>query len=88
MEEALAAAEKIAAMSRPAAAMAKEAINRAFETPLSEGMTSSATCFTPPSRWRIARKACGVHREAEAGEQEQVGCRPHLSRRPGERRDP
>src|SRR5678810_978315 len=36
MEEALSAAEKIAAMSRPAAAMAKEAINRAFETPLAE----------------------------------------------------
>src|SRR4030081_1072352 len=38
MEEALSAAEKIASMSRPAAAMAKEAINRAFETPLSEGL--------------------------------------------------
>src|SRR5260221_606753 len=37
MGEGMAAAEKIAAMSRPAAAMAKEAINRAFETPLAEG---------------------------------------------------
>ena len=45
MEDALAAAEKIAAMSRPAAAMAKEAINRAFETPLSEGMNVERNLF-------------------------------------------
>jgi enoyl-CoA hydratase len=45
MEEALAAAEKIAAMSHPAAAMAKEAINRAFETPLSEGMNVERNLF-------------------------------------------
>jgi enoyl-CoA hydratase len=45
MEEAMAAAEKIAAMSRPAAAMAKEAINRAFETPLAEGMSVERNLF-------------------------------------------
>ena len=45
MEEALSAAEKIAAMSHPAAAMAKEAINRAFETPLSEGMNVERNLF-------------------------------------------
>jgi enoyl-CoA hydratase len=45
MEEALAAAEKIASMSHPAAAMAKEAINRAFETPLSEGMNVERNLF-------------------------------------------
>ena len=45
MEEALAAAEKIAGMSHPAAAMAKEAINRAFETPLSEGMNVERNLF-------------------------------------------
>ena len=45
MEEALAAAEKIASMSRPTAAMAKEAINRAFETPLSEGMNVERNLF-------------------------------------------
>jgi enoyl-CoA hydratase len=45
MEEALSAAEKIAAMSRPAAAMAKEAINRAFETPLSEGINVERNLF-------------------------------------------
>src|SRR6202790_1271384 len=45
MEEALSAAEKIASMSRPATAMAKEAINRAFETPLSEGMNVERNLF-------------------------------------------
>src|SRR5438067_10562125 len=45
MDEALAAAEKIASMSRPAAAMAKSAINRAFETPLSEGLNVERNLF-------------------------------------------
>ncbi len=45
MDEAIAAAEKIAAMSRPAAAMAKEAVNRAFETTLSEGMNVERNLF-------------------------------------------
>ena len=45
MDEVMAAAEKIAAMSRPAAAMAKEAVNRAFETPLSEGMNVERNLF-------------------------------------------
>ena len=45
MDEALAMAEKIAAMSRPAAAMAKEAINRAFESGLSEGVVFERRIF-------------------------------------------
>ena len=45
MDEALAAAEKIASMSRPAAEMAKQAINRAFETPLSEGLSVERNLF-------------------------------------------
>ena len=45
MQEALAAAEKIAAMSQPAVAMAKEAVNRAFETTLSEGMNVERNLF-------------------------------------------
>src|SRR6201981_19995 len=45
MAEALAIAEKIAAMSRPAAEMAKSAINRAFETPLSEGVSVERNLF-------------------------------------------
>lgn len=45
MDEALAAAEKIATMSRPAAEMAKLAVNRAFETPLTEGMNVERDLF-------------------------------------------
>ena len=45
MEEALAMAEKIAGMSQPAAAMAKSAINRAFETPLAEGLNVERDLF-------------------------------------------
>ena len=45
MGEALAAAEKIASMSHPAAEMAKQAINRAFETPLSEGLNIERNLF-------------------------------------------
>ena len=45
MEETLAIAEKIAEMSRPAVAMAKEAVNRAFETPLSEGLNVERNLF-------------------------------------------
>jgi len=45
MDEAIAAAEKIAAMSRPAAEMAKLAVNRAFETTLSEGMNVERDLF-------------------------------------------
>ena len=45
MDEVMEAAEKIASMSRPAAAMAKEAVNRAFETTLSEGMNVERNLF-------------------------------------------
>jgi enoyl-CoA hydratase len=45
MREALSIAEKIAAMSRPAAEMAKGAINRAFETPLAEGLNVERDLF-------------------------------------------
>jgi enoyl-CoA hydratase len=45
MGEVMTAAEKIASMSQPAAAMAKEAVNRAFETPLSEGLNVERNLF-------------------------------------------
>src|SRR6201996_1572800 len=48
MEEALAAAEKIASMSHPATEMAKRAINRAFETTLTEGMNVERNLFPSP----------------------------------------
>ena len=45
MEEALGAAEKIAGMSLPATMVAKEAVNRAFETTLSEGVRFERRTF-------------------------------------------
>jgi enoyl-CoA hydratase len=45
MTEALATAEAIAAMSLPAAMMAKEAVKRADETPLSEGLRFERRAF-------------------------------------------
>ena len=45
MDEVMEAAAKIASMSRPAAAMAKEAVNRAFETTLAEGMSVERNLF-------------------------------------------
>jgi enoyl-CoA hydratase len=46
-EEALKIAETIAEMSLPIAMMAKEAINRAYETPLSEGLRFERRLFHP-----------------------------------------
>jgi enoyl-CoA hydratase len=45
LTEALAAAEQIAALSRPAVLMAKEAVNSAFETPLAEGLRFERRLF-------------------------------------------
>jgi enoyl-CoA hydratase len=45
LEEALAAAEAIAGFSLPAVLMAKEAVNRAYEMPLSEGMLFERRLF-------------------------------------------
>ena len=45
MEEALAMAEKIAAMSRPVASMAKSAVNRSLETSLAEGLKVERDLF-------------------------------------------
>ncbi|ACO77302.1 Enoyl-CoA hydratase/isomerase [Azotobacter vinelandii CA] len=45
IEEALAAATKIAQMSAPIAMMAKESVNRAFETPLAEGIRFERRLF-------------------------------------------
>jgi enoyl-CoA hydratase len=45
MGTALAVAHKIASHSRPSVVMAKEAVNRAFETPLSEGLLFERRTF-------------------------------------------
>jgi len=45
MDEAMAVAEKIASMSQPAVMAAKEAVNRAFETTLDEGLSAERNLF-------------------------------------------
>jgi enoyl-CoA hydratase len=45
LEEAMAAAEKIAGMSLPVALLAKESVNRAFETTLAEGIRFERRMF-------------------------------------------
>ncbi|WP_316227918.1 MULTISPECIES: enoyl-CoA hydratase [unclassified Bradyrhizobium] len=45
MDEVMAAGEKVASMSRPTAAMAKEAVNRALETTLAEGLSVERNLF-------------------------------------------
>src|SRR5262245_7195808 len=45
MEEALAVAEKIAGYSLPVVMMIKESINRAYETPLTEGVRTERRVF-------------------------------------------
>jgi len=45
LEEALGVASKIAAMSRPSVLMAKEAVNRAYETTLAEGIKFERRVF-------------------------------------------
>jgi hypothetical protein len=66
MEEAMKVAETIASMSLPAAIAAKEAVNRAFETPLAEGIKFERRRFhalfstvTVRKAWRLSwRSAC------------------------------
>ena len=57
LNEALKAAEKIASHSLPSVMMAKEAINRAFETTLAEGILLSGGFSSPCSLRKIRRKA-------------------------------
>jgi enoyl-CoA hydratase len=45
MEEALKLADKIAAQSTPVAAMVKDAVNRAYEMPLAEGLAYERRAF-------------------------------------------
>jgi enoyl-CoA hydratase len=45
LEEAVNTAERIARQSRPIAALAKDAVNRAFETPLAEGLRYERRLF-------------------------------------------
>jgi enoyl-CoA hydratase len=58
LEEAIAMAEKIAGLSRPAAAMAKSAVNRALETTLAEGMSVERDLFR--STFALADRSEGM----------------------------
>ncbi|MCZ6605109.1 MAG: enoyl-CoA hydratase [Alphaproteobacteria bacterium] len=58
VEEALAVAQKIAKLSRPAVMMAKESVNRAYETTLSEGVRFERRLFH--STFSTADKAEGM----------------------------
>src|SRR4051794_27820830 len=45
MDEAIAIGEKLASLARPAVAAAKEAVNRAYETTLTEGLSAERNLF-------------------------------------------
>ena len=45
VDEAIAAAEKIASYSRPVVMMVKETVNRSFESPLTEGLLFERRAF-------------------------------------------
>ena len=57
VEEAVETAQKIAELSLPIVMMAKESVNRAFETTLTRACASSAACSTRPSPPRTRKKA-------------------------------
>ena len=85
LDEALAAAAAIAEFSLPSVMIAKEAVNRAYETPLAEGILFERRLFhslfaTEDQKEGMAR----VRREAEARLQAQVtaGARMFASGRP------
>jgi len=92
MEEVMAAAEKIAAMSRPAAAMAKESHQPRPSRHSSARRTEcrTQTCSIRHLPWKTAPRAWPAFIEKrKAGEQEQGSSRlAPLSRRPCERRGP
>jgi len=60
LNEALKLANEIAARPPIAVRFAKEAINKAFETSLSEGLDFERRLFTSPLPRKIKRKACGL----------------------------
>ena len=68
LDEAMQAAETIASMSRPAVMMAKEAVNRAYETTLAEGIRFERSVFPRDLRHRGSEGGHGrLRREAFAG---------------------
>ena len=73
MDEAMKVAETIASMSLPSVLSAKEAVNRAFETSLAEGVLLRAARVPRAVRdGRSEGRHGGVRREASGEVQEQV----------------
>ena len=71
LDEALAVARTIAGLSRPVVMMVKEAVNRAFETTLAEGVRFERRLFHCDLRHRRPEGRHGrLRREAQAGLQE------------------
>jgi enoyl-CoA hydratase len=71
MAEALAVAEKIAASSLPVVMMIKESINRAYETPLSEGVVFERRLFH--SQFGLADQKEGMAAFLEKREPDFIG---------------
>ena len=73
VDEAVKVAETIASMSLPSVLVAKEAVNRAFETTLAEGRALRTAAFSFAVRDRRPERGHGgVHRQAAAQVQEQI----------------
>jgi enoyl-CoA hydratase/carnithine racemase len=66
VDEAVRTAQKIAELSLPIVMMAKESVNRAFETTLNEAYVSSDGCSTPHSPSKIKRRECRPSWRSEA----------------------
>ena len=68
IDEALKAAETIAAMSRPSVMMAKEAVNRAYETTLTEGVSFERRLFHSLFATEDQKEGMGAFAEKRAGQ--------------------
>ena len=84
MDEAVAAAEKIAGMSLPATMVAKEAVNRAFETTLAEGVRFERRTFHATFAFDDRREGMAAFAESArpAGNTAESGCFGGVDRPP------
>src|SRR3546814_10766106 len=67
IDEVMKVAERIADMSRPVAMLAKEAVNRAYETTLAEGVRFERRLFHSTFATGPEGRHGGLRREAPAG---------------------
>ena len=84
LDEALKTADKIAEFSLPAVMMAKESVNRAYETTLAEGLRFERRLFHSMFATRRPEGGHGgLRREAGAAIQERVDAHAPASLTPG-----